>query len=223
MTILQNIPSLRQELERFNSGLNLPDEVVEVIVQSIRLGQKSPVKGLGLGEKAPDFILPDENGNPYQLSRLLKHGPVVLSFFRGDWCPYCNLELQALQQALPEIKAQGARLISVHPQTLMHSEALTAKYGLDYPLLSDPDQMIMEAYNVRFALHDEVVELYRDTFGINLVSLNANGQWNLPIPATFVIGTDGLVKARHFDHDYRKRMEPSEIVDLLKQINVSAA
>ncbi|MEL6534069.1 MAG: peroxiredoxin-like family protein [Bacteroidota bacterium] len=209
--------TLQEDIAALNAETSLPEEVVYVIEESIRMGQESPVQGLEEGAKAPDFTLPDEKGNPLNLNTLLKTGPVVISFQRGDWCQYCSLELQALQRHYAELVATGGQLVCIHPQTQVQGEGLAEKYNLAFPMLADQDQAVMAAYNVRFEVLPSVKELYT-AFNLDLEALNANGRWNLPVPATFIIDTSGIVVKRHFDHDFMQRMEPLEIIEVLKSL-----
>ncbi|HAA10148.1 MAG TPA: alkyl hydroperoxide reductase [Cytophagales bacterium] len=207
--------TLQEDIAALNAETSLPEEVVYVIEESIRMGQESPVQGIEEGETAPDFTLPDEKGNSVNLATLLKNGPVVISFQRGDWCQYCSLELQALQKHHQDLVATGGQLVCIHPQTEVQGEGLAAKYNLSFPMLADQDQSVMTAYNVRFEILPSVKELYT-AFNLDLEALNANGRWNLPVPATFIINTDGTVVKRHFDHNFMERMEPTEIIKVLQ-------
>ena len=213
--ITKSIASVNNEINHFVSKAGLPDEVIEVISRSIIAGQNGTVKGLKLGDTAPDFTLIDVNGTAFNLYSKLEEDPVVVSFFRGSWCPFCSLELQSLQKNLNDIQKMGASLVAILPQKLEASRQLIDKYYLKFPLLSDENQQCLEAFQVKYNLTQGIINIYRDSFGIDLTRLNANGTWNLPVPATFIIDVDRKVKARHFSHDYMIRMEPRDILEAL--------
>lgn len=214
-TQTKNITDRNDHVNTFVSTLNLPDEMVEIISRSIVQGQQGSVKGLNIGDRAPDFTLDDTNGNPINLNQLLIKGPVILSFFRGSWCRFCDLELQAMQRYYFKFHELGAQVVSIHPQKIEVSSELIAKHGLKFLVLSDENQEAITSFNVRFKVSLEVSNLYKKSFGLDLQQLNATGIWNLPVPATFIIDTDRIIKARHFSHDYMIRMEPDDIVDAL--------
>lgn len=208
--------SLGQEIDRTMEGL-VPPEINERIDRMVaELRERDAVPGIAVGEPAPDFTLPDAHGNAVTLSDRLGKGPVVLSFYRGDWCPICNVELRALQRYLPAITELGASLIAVNPQAPDRSMTFAEKLELGFDVLSDLDQSVADAYRVRFPLGGSLREIYEQF--MPLPEQNADGSWNLPVPATFIIDTDGVVRARHVDADYRHRMEPEEIVAAVRGI-----
>lgn len=196
----------------------LPPEVIETIGNSIVQASQGAVQGLKLGDKAPDFTLENHDGTPVNLYQELKQGPVVLSFFRGEWCPFCNVEHQALQKELKTIEDKNATLLAIHPQPHQYAQQLQEKLNLSYRLLSDPGQDVMTSYDVRFEIAPEVIDIYQTAFGLDLTQLNANGEWNLPVPATFVVDTDHVIKGRFFSHNYAQRMEPKDIVRVLENL-----
>ena len=172
-------------------------------------------RGLAVGERAPEFTLPDAMGNEVSLAEHLAAGPVVLQFYRGDWCPYCNLHLRALQAALPEIRKRGASLVAISPQSPDHSLSLTKKAELEFDVLSDVDQHVIRAYRVQFTLPADLQSVHLNMFDLDLRAENADGSWNLPVPATFVISADGRIVAAGVEADYRTRLEPSVILESL--------
>lgn len=182
-----------------------------------RLRRDGIVPGIPIGEPAPAFSLPDANGTPVALDDRLRDGPVVLSFYRGAWCPICNTELAALQEALPDIHARGARLVAVSPQAPDRSQELVQRLGLAYDVLSDLDQSVIRAYRLQFRLDDDLRPIYRG-FNMALDQHNADGTWNLPVPATFVIDQHRVVRARHVDPNYRERMHVENILAALDDI-----
>jgi peroxiredoxin len=168
-----------------------------------------------VGDAAPDFTLPDQDGEDLRLSQLLEQGPVVLIFYRGEWCPYCNLQLRTFQARLPEIAAVGGRLIAISPQTRDHSVAMANKNDLGFPVLSDVEGEVIELYGLRYEVDAETRKLY-DTAGNDLAEYNGQGGWILPAAATFVIGTDGRVRYANVRGDWRERAEPDDVLAVLK-------
>ncbi len=162
------------------------------------------------GDLAPDFTLPDATGKPVSLSERLKAGPVVLKFYRGGWCPYCNLELRAYQKALPELAAVGAQLIAISPESPDNSLSTREKNALAFSVVTDAAGKIAGDYRLAFQLSPELKAIYRSR-GRDLAEWNG-GDWTLPVPGTFVIGTDGRVALAHVDADYRSRLEPQTAV-----------
>ncbi|MEO1653823.1 MAG: peroxiredoxin-like family protein [Bacteroidota bacterium] len=215
--------SLNKEIQEKVSSMNLPEEVIQVVSRSIIDNGKGKVQGLPVGSKAPDFILNNASGDLVRLSDQLKKGQVVLSFFRGEWCPFCSLELLALNKIEGQIKSLNGHILSVHPQRIANSLSLTTQFDLKFEILSDPNQEVLEAYRVRFDLNKDIRRLYLDTFGFDLGLLNANGEWNLPVPATYIIDQQGIIRYRHYDHDYMERMEPQAILDALRELHQVAA
>jgi peroxiredoxin len=176
--------------------------------------------GLDVGDRAPEFALPDQLGRVVSLREQLAHGPVVLVFYRGEWCPYCNLTLRALQTELGAIHANGAKLIAVSPQAPTRALTLTEKHALEFSVLSDATQATIAAYGLRYLVPAELQALYLK-FGNDLREQNADGSWNLPVPATFVIDPGGTIAARFVEMDFTKRMEPTDVVSALAEITRS--
>ena len=169
---------------------------------------------LAAGVAAPDFTLPDARGGVVGLSDLLQKGPVVVTFYRGTWCPYCNLALRAYQRALPDIQALGAQLVAISPQIPDESLSMAEKNDLAFPVLSDEGNNVGRQYGLVFALDAETRERYLG-MGNDLVHSNGNDAWELPMPGTFVIGQDGIIKLAWAKADYTQRLEPAEILAAL--------
>jgi peroxiredoxin len=168
-------------------------------------------------DRAPDFMLPDSDGTLVASRELLEQGPLVVSFFRGDWCPYCNLELEALQEVLPEIEAAGANLVALTPDTGAAFQSPKKRHGLGYRVLSDADNGVALEFGVVFRVSDAVRAAYVAN-GIDLGARHGNVNWFLPIPATYIIDRDGTIRHAEIDPDFRHRMEPADIAALLRQI-----
>jgi len=174
--------------------------------------------GLAVGDTAPDFALPDAVGNQVVLSELLAQGPVVVTFYRGEWCPYCNLQLRSLQEALPEITATGATLVAISPQASDHAMSLTEKHELAFPVLSDLDQSVSGAYKVRFDVTGELEDLQVNVFQNDPALQNADGRRTLPVPSTFVIDRDATVRFAAANADWRVRVEPADVIAALRAL-----
>ena len=181
------------------------------------LASKMPAPGIKVGEKAPDFVLNNALGQAVNLKDKLKQGPVVLVFYRGAWCPFCNMHLHVLQQSLPEFKKHGAQLITITPQTPDKSVEQFKEKGYPFEVLSDLDSSVMKAYKLYFELPPELVEVYKN-HGIDIEAFNGEGHNILPVPGSFVIDSKGIVRAMFADTDYTKRMEPSAIIDALRKL-----
>ena len=175
-------------------------------------------KAIAIGEQAPEFLLPSAQGYNISLANLLRKGPVVLTFYRGDWCPYCNLQLKAMHGRLTEIHALGAELVAVSPQAPNDSLTKAEREELEFCVLSDQDARVAEKYGVAWEVPELILEHMRKDRNLELADLNNGNGSVLPIPATFVIGVDGLVSWRYVDVDYRQRAEPEDIVNALKDI-----
>jgi peroxiredoxin len=172
---------------------------------------------LQVGDRAPEFTLQNVHGSRISLNQLLQKGPLILIFYRGGWCPYCNLELRAYQQVLPQIKALGASLVAISPQSPDSSLSTVEKNHLEFEVLSDTGSKVAHDYNLAFEVTDELKELYTE-LGHALPDSNGTPDWQLPVPATFVIDTSGMITLTYIDVDYRNRLEPSEAIAALERL-----
>jgi peroxiredoxin len=172
-------------------------------------------KAVKAGNAAPDFNLPDHLGNNVALQNLLSHGPVILVFYRGSWCPYCNLELRAYQRELPRIQKLGASLLAVSPMLPDESLSMSEKNDLAYPVLSDQGNKVAAAFGLVFEVDARIQAMYVERLGNDLPKLNGDESFTLPLPATYVIGTDGTVIYAHVDADYRLRADPADVLKIL--------
>ncbi|MEU3177257.1 peroxiredoxin-like family protein [Streptomyces albidoflavus] len=175
-------------------------------------------RALTVADKAPGFSLPSADGRTVALAALLADGPVVLTFYRGSWCPYCNIALRSLQQNLDGITARGARLVAVSPQTPDESLSLTEKHDLAFDVLSDIGSDTARQYGLAFDLPDDLAAVY-DGFGIDLQRVNAGHSRTLPLPATYVIDRDGAVRWAFVTTDYTTRAEPADILTALDALD----
>ena len=171
------------------------------------------------GAPMPDLALPSSDGRIVTLFELLERGSLVVSFFRGGWCPYCTLELKALGAALPEIRGLGATLVAITPDTGSALAQPKRDHGLGYEILSDVDQGLALTLGILFRVPEELRELYR-TLGIDLGARHGNlrGEWLLPLPATYIVGQDGIIRHAELNPDFKRRMEPDAILARLREL-----
>jgi peroxiredoxin len=210
--------TLKEELDAFRLSFmaKAPSEVREAMSRAdMELAASGIAQhGVKAGDRAPAFRLPDARGGHIQLRDLLTKGPAVVSFYRGGWCPYCNLELRALQKALPAIQQLGAQLVAVSPQIPDESQSTAEKNELGFAVLSDVGSVTAKAYGIAFDLAEGLRPIYA-RFGHALPEKNGDDSWVLPIPATYVIDTNGTIVLAFVDVDYRNRLEPAEIISAL--------
>ncbi|MFY0653427.1 MAG: AhpC/TSA family protein [Cyclobacteriaceae bacterium] len=180
--------------------------------QKLVIANAQHVKGLRVGDQAPDFKLPNAIGNKVSLSETLNSGPVVIKFYRGEWCPICNIDLRAIQQKLSIINDLGATVLAISPQN--PDGALTAKEKneLAFDVLSDANQAVIKAYNLQF----DPGEDYHQRRDLTLE--NGDGSKLLPVPATFIINKDFTVVAAHVEANYTERMSPQEVIEVLRKL-----
>ena len=178
-------------------------------------------QALKLGDRAPNFALPNAIEKSIELEKLLQTSTVVISFYRGGWCPYCNLELRALQQYLPEIKANDATLVAISPQTPDNSLSTAEKNELTFEVLSDVGNQVAQKFGLVFTIPEELRPIYTN-FGIDLPDHNGDDTFQLPIPATYVITPNGTIVQAFVEPDYTKRLDPKEIINTLQNLTVSA-
>ena len=178
--------------------------------QKLVIANASHVKGLSVGDRAPDFILPNAFGRKISLSESLKSGVVIVKFYRGEWCPICNLDLREIQKHIQQIKSLGASLLAISPQKPDDALTITEKNDLKFEVLSDIDQKVIKAYNLQF----DPGEDYHHRRDLTL--LNGDGSKFLPVPATFIINSDFIIEAAHVDANYTERMSPNQILKVLR-------
>ncbi len=211
---------LASQLQAFNESLRTqaPAHVLDTIEAATRRLEQSGLvqRALQAGQKAPAFELRDATGRSVDSRTLLARGPLVISFYRGAWCPYCNLELQAWQQHLPALQAIGATLVAISPQTPDASLTLAEKHALAYPVLSDPGHRVARQFGIVFTLDAALRPVY-EAFGIDLVAHNGDASFELPVPATYLIDPDGTIGGAWIDVDYRRRAEPTQVLARLRE------
>jgi peroxiredoxin len=216
-----NTPTLQSQLLDFKAGFKTratPERVATMEAATEKLRASGIERtALQVGQHAPRVVLPNAKGEPLDLEKLWQQSPLIVVFYRGGWCPYCNLELRAWQQLLPQVKAQGAQLIAISPQTPDNSLSTREKNELAFEVLSDSGLQAAEGFGLAFDMPQELVDLY-SSVGHDLPKTNGNGRWALPVPATYVIDRSGIIRYANIDADYRNRAEP---VDVLSVISAS--
>jgi peroxiredoxin len=208
---------LGETVESFMSSL--ADEDARITGGSFEklAASQTAENALAVGDTVPDFSLPNITGDPVSLHDMLDKGPVVLNFYRGGWCPFCNLELQALQARLPEIKALGATLVGISPETPDNSLTAIEKHQLEFEVLSDIGNKTARTFGLLFTVYEEMRPLYLK-WGLDVPASNGDDSWELPVPATYVIGSNGVIHAAHVDKDYTRRMEPDAVITALQEL-----
>jgi peroxiredoxin len=210
-------PRLKEQLDQISAAIPEPvGSRIESGAREIKASGVAP--GLAVGDRAPGFTLPDAVGRPVSLADLLADGPAVVTFYRGEWCPYCNLQVHALEAALPAIRELGASLVAISPQAADHSLSLTEKHALAFPVLSDLDQEVIRAYRVQFTLAGDLEDLLVHVFQNDPADQNADRSRSLPVPAVFVIDQRSTVSAAFVSADWRVRAEPADILAALQAL-----
>ena len=211
LSLRQRLDERRELMQRYvpAASLDINRRTVEELRQSGLTERILPV-----GAQAPEFQLPDHNGTPVSLASLLAQGPVIAVFFRGRWCPFCVAQLEALNEYLPRIQATGASLLAISPQTVKQGFFMRDQHKLGYPLLSDAGNSVARQFGLVYRVPEHQQELYARTF-VNLPFINGDPSWELPLPATYVIGRDGRVLYAAADPDYTLRPEPADFLSIL--------
>lgn len=169
-----------------------------------------------IGERAPEFNLPSAKGESVLLSQLQTKGSVVVTFYRGSWCPYCNLQLRAMYSRLDEIHSLGAQLVAISPEVPDESLSKTEIDDMTFPVLSDQDAKVAQQFGVAWEVPEVILQHMRNDRNLDLSDINNGNGSVLPIPATFIIDRDGIVQWRFIEVDYRMRAEPDDIIAVLK-------
>jgi len=176
-------------------------------------------RALKVGQLVPDFTLPDAFGNQVSLKSLLAKGPVVIGFYRGEWCPFCNIELRALQEVVPRMQKLGATLVAISPEKPDHGIVMTEKNKLTFPVLSDSGNKVAGQFGIVFQVGEELSAFARNAFKNDISLRNGQDSGELPVPALYVVDRAGVIRFAHIDVDYMtERAEPEEIIAALEAI-----
>jgi len=209
-TLLEEIRAYQEQFRQ-----KAPQEKQRLMAQATNeLAASDGAKGLAVGNEAPRFTLPNASGQSVSLEKLLQNGPVIVTFYRGGWCPYCNLELRAYQRELEKIEAKGATLVAISPETPDHSLSTQEKNDLAFQVLSDVDNVVARQFDLVFDMPDYLIDVYK-TSGLDVAGHNGNEDWQLPKPATFIIQPSGKISFADVPDDYTKRTDPTAVIKLL--------
>ncbi len=214
------IPSLQEKLDTkaAESADHFPDSILAVFVDAQNQIEASGVieSALKKEQQAPDFKLPNAKGEMIKLSTLLKDGPVVLTWYRGGWCPYCNIQLNAYNEVLDQFKEANGQLVAISPEIPDSSLSTKEKNNLGFEVLSDVGNIVAKEYGVVYTLPSNLVVIFEQF--IDLSAYNNDKSNQLPLSITYIIDTDQVIKYAYFDVDYKKRAEPSEVISVLKSL-----
>lgn len=218
MALTQDLMALRDRLTS-NFSEEVKAKMSQATLDLARSGIIAQAKTVD--DSAPDFVLPNATGRSVELRELRDRGAVVVSFYRGQWCPYCNLELRALQAALPRIQAAGATLVAISPQTPDNSLSTVEKNELSFEVLSDVGNRVARDYGLVFTVPVELRPIY-ENLGIDLPAHNGDDHFELPIPATYVITPNGTIQYAYVEPDYTQRLDPEDIIAALESLKIAA-
>ena len=209
---------LAKQIEQFNNELatQVPQEVLEAFGISIEDLQKKNIeeKSIKLGEVMPEFLLPNVKNEIINSNEILKNGKMIIAFYRGSWCPYCNLQLKTLQDYLTKIKDKKATLVAISPQSPDSSLTVVEKHNLTFEVLTDTDNLFAKQLGISFELQDFVLPYYQ-ALGIDLMHFNKNNDNSLPVPAVFVIDQNGKIIYKFVDANYMNRIDIDELLQTL--------
>ena len=177
-------------------------------------------RALKAGDHAPAFVLPDPEGKPVSSAELLRDGPLVVTFYRGSWCPYCNLDLQSIEEASADIRARGANMVAISGQTSVNSRKSQRDNDLSFSILADQGGRVADLFGIRWTLPDALKEAYKG-FGVDLPTFNGEDSWTLPMPARYVISPNGLIAYAEVNPDHTLRPDPSELLPTLDRLKLA--
>ncbi|UGY21907.1 peroxiredoxin-like family protein [Bradyrhizobium septentrionale] len=218
MSLQAKLDAFKADFEAGKPPYSVPRPVVEIMHRATAelIASGAAQRAKRAGDVAPTFSLRDPDGNFVNSADLLQRGPLVLSFYRGVWCPYCNMELQALEAAKPAFDKYGASLVAISPQTAPNSRKSVRQNKLSFPILSDVKGEVSEAFGLRFHLPDYLVALYMQLKN-DLPTFNDDPSWTLPMPGRYVIGQNGVILYSEVNPDYTSRPEPEDMIPVLQQ------
>jgi len=219
--VMENVLNLQDQLDEItaNTRLLVQPERLEVseraVIDLFQSGLENRI--LPVGAKAPEFALPDSTGPMVRSTDLLALAPLVIDFFRGRWCPYCVTELEAWRGLYPQLREMGALLVAISPQTVRQNDFMAGQHSLPFPLLSDAGCSVAEKFGLAYHVPEYHQHYYRSIL-VNVPFVNGDETWRLPLPATYVVDRDGTIVFAEAHADFRVRPEPTEILDVLRNI-----
>ena len=206
---------LKDEITAYNTAKReqVPAAILAIMAQCTDDLRVSGIenRALGSGDSVPDFELPNQHGEPRRLRDYLAESPLVLNIYRGGWCPYCNMEMKALHDVQPEIEARGARLIGMSPERPDRAMSTAERNGMTIDILSDAGNKVAQQMGLVFSLPEALRPIY-EKFGIDLPAYNGDDSLRLPVPATYIIGQNGVIVYGFVNADYTLRLEPRDIL-----------
>ena len=219
MSLQAKLNAFKADFEAGKPPHSVPRSVIDTMHRATDelIASGAAARALKAGDTAPSFVLNDPDGKPVFSAGLLAQGPLVVSFYRGVWCPYCNMELQALQGALPAFRGLGANLVAISPQNAANSRKARRANNIDFPILSDPGNETAARFGLRSALPQYLTELYKSLKN-DLPAFNGDTSWTLPMPGRFVIGQDGVIRYAEVNPDYTHRPEPADMLPALRSL-----
>lgn len=224
MSLQEKLDAFRANFEAGGPPYKAPAWIHEPMHRATAelIASGAAARALKVGDKAPAFTLKDADGREVSSAELLKRGPLVVTFYRGVWCPYCNMDLQAIEAVVPEIRKRGAELVAISPQTAPNSRRSARENKLSFAILSDAGNEVAQRFGLRFVLPGYLRDLYKNTFKNDLAVVNGDESWTLPMPARFVIGPDGIIRYAEVNPDYTRRPDPEELMPVLDRLKVPA-
>jgi peroxiredoxin len=218
MTLQAKLDAFKADFDAGKPPYSVAPEVAKTLWRAVAELVASGAADLALkvGDQAPSFVLEDTEGRSVSSSKLLAGGPLAVSFYRGVWCPFCNMEMQALQETLPDIRAAGGEFVAISPQTKVNSRKSQRENAIEFPILMDRGNELAAAFGLRFKLRDYIIDLYKQ-FDTDLAIINGEDSWTLPMPARYVIGRDRKILYAAVDADYTRRPEPEDMLPVLRQ------
>ena len=218
MSLQARLDAFKADFEAGRPPYSVPRSVIETMHRATAelVASGAATRARKTGDIAPSFSLIDSEGNVVNSDHLLKRGPLVVSFYRGVWCPYCNMEMQALEAAKPEFDKYVASLVAISPQTAPNSRKSVRQNKLSFPILSDVKGKVGAGFGLRFNLPDYLIELYKGLKN-DLPTFNDDPSWTLPMPARYVIGQGGSILYSEVNPDYTHRPEPEEMIPVLQR------
>jgi peroxiredoxin len=224
MSLQAKLDAFKADFEAGKPPYSVPRSAIETMHRATGelIASGAATRAKKAGDIAPSFSLKDPEGNVVNSEDLLKQGPLVVSFYRGVWCPYCNMELQALEAAKPEFDKYRALLVAISPRTAPNSRKSVRQNKLSFPILSDVNGKVGAAFGLRFNLPDYLIELYEGLKN-DLPTFNDDPSWTLPMPSRYVIGQGGAILYSEVNPDYTHRPEPEDMIPALRRATAVTA
>lgn len=213
MDLQEKLSKLKMRVEG-----NMPKEYVDIMHAATKSLEESGIKDIVLkvGDKMPEFELQNQNGEIIKSSVLYSTSPLIITFYRGFWCPYCNTDLAYLNNYVNEAEQLGAKMIAISPEKTEYSNKIIKSQNLKFDILMDQSNKVAEKFGLKFHLPNDLIGLYRDGFNINLPQLHNDTEWTLPMPGRFLVDTNGIIKYAEATPDYTTRPNPDEIMNVLR-------